>query len=201
MRRSTDMKKSIVAKSQARCRRSPRVTKCRGAWCFPWRPRGASGTLLIRHRRGIGTLARPGPPRMSAVGPRIIPSIEQLRQRPGIAALEQQHGHDRRSPRCARRRTGCGSRFDASGDTPGLPTDADRAASLIESRVTASLSAQARGSLIPVINATGVIVHTNLGRAPLAASALQRVTQVGRGYANLRVRPRRRPARLAARPR
>src|SRR5260221_13129703 len=36
-----------------------------------------------------------------------------------------------------------------------------------------------------VINATGVIVHTNLGRAPLPAGALERVLEVGRGYSNL----------------
>ena len=36
-----------------------------------------------------------------------------------------------------------------------------------------------------VLNATGVIVHTNLGRAPLAAEALARVIDVARGYSNL----------------
>jgi len=36
-----------------------------------------------------------------------------------------------------------------------------------------------------VLNATGVIVHTNLGRAPLAAAALERVAEVGRSYSNL----------------
>ena len=36
-----------------------------------------------------------------------------------------------------------------------------------------------------VINATGVIVHTNLGRAPLATSAIERVVEVGAGYSNL----------------
>ena len=35
------------------------------------------------------------------------------------------------------------------------------------------------------LNATGVIVHTNLGRAPLAEAALERVREVGRGYSNL----------------
>jgi L-seryl-tRNA(Ser) seleniumtransferase len=35
------------------------------------------------------------------------------------------------------------------------------------------------------LNATGVIVHTNLGRAPLAQAALERVQEVGRGYSNL----------------
>ena len=36
-----------------------------------------------------------------------------------------------------------------------------------------------------MLNATGVIVHTNLGRAPLPSSALERVAEVGRGYSNL----------------
>ena len=40
-------------------------------------------------------------------------------------------------------------------------------------------------SLRRVVNATGVIVHTNLGRAPLASSALERVQEVGAGYSNL----------------
>jgi L-seryl-tRNA(Ser) seleniumtransferase len=40
-------------------------------------------------------------------------------------------------------------------------------------------------SLRPVLNATGVIVHTNLGRAPLAARALERVREVGAGYSTL----------------
>ena len=36
-----------------------------------------------------------------------------------------------------------------------------------------------------VLNATGIVVHTNLGRAPLAEGALARVVEVGRGYSNL----------------
>jgi L-seryl-tRNA(Ser) seleniumtransferase len=40
-------------------------------------------------------------------------------------------------------------------------------------------------SLRRVINATGVIAHTNLGRAPLAEAALERVHDVARGYSNL----------------
>lgn len=40
-------------------------------------------------------------------------------------------------------------------------------------------------SLLPVINATGVVVHTNLGRAALSAMALQHVKEVGAGYSTL----------------
>jgi L-seryl-tRNA(Ser) seleniumtransferase len=42
-----------------------------------------------------------------------------------------------------------------------------------------------RPSLRRVLNATGVLVHTNLGRAPLARAALERVAEVGHGYSNL----------------
>jgi L-seryl-tRNA(Ser) seleniumtransferase len=42
-----------------------------------------------------------------------------------------------------------------------------------------------RPSLRPVLNATGVVLHTNLGRAPLAASALAAIHRVADGYCNL----------------
>lgn len=42
-----------------------------------------------------------------------------------------------------------------------------------------------RPSLVRVINATGVILHTNVGRAPLAAAARTALTRVSRGYSNL----------------
>ena len=42
-----------------------------------------------------------------------------------------------------------------------------------------------RRSLRPVINATGVILHTNLGRAPLADAAVDAITQIAHGYTNL----------------
>ena len=40
-------------------------------------------------------------------------------------------------------------------------------------------------SLVPVINASGVILHTNLGRAPLSSSALHTIEIIARGYSNL----------------
>jgi L-seryl-tRNA(Ser) seleniumtransferase len=49
----------------------------------------------------------------------------------------------------------------------------------------AELAASGRASLRRVINATGVLIHTNLGRAPLPAAALERVAEVGGGYSNL----------------
>ena len=54
---------------------------------------------------------------------------------------------------------------------------ADRAAGIIEGFRSYRLRR--------VINATGVILHTNLGRAPLCREALERVVEVARGYSNL----------------
>jgi L-seryl-tRNA(Ser) seleniumtransferase len=47
------------------------------------------------------------------------------------------------------------------------------------------LAAARRPALRRVLNATGVIVHTNLGRAPLATAALERALEATRGYSNL----------------
>ena len=51
--------------------------------------------------------------------------------------------------------------------------------------VLEELARMRRHSLRRVLNATGVLVHTNLGRAPLADAALARVVEVGAGYSNL----------------
>jgi len=47
------------------------------------------------------------------------------------------------------------------------------------------LQAARKPGLRRVLNATGIIIHTNLGRAPLADGALERVSEVARGYSNL----------------
>jgi L-seryl-tRNA(Ser) seleniumtransferase len=52
-------------------------------------------------------------------------------------------------------------------------------------RVESELAAARGARLRPTINATGVIIHTNLGRAPLAREALERVNAVAGGYSNL----------------
>jgi L-seryl-tRNA(Ser) seleniumtransferase len=51
--------------------------------------------------------------------------------------------------------------------------------------VLEELARAGRPSLRRVLNATGVMVHTNLGRAPLAEAAISRVAEVGSGYSNL----------------
>jgi L-seryl-tRNA(Ser) seleniumtransferase len=55
----------------------------------------------------------------------------------------------------------------------------------LPSQLQEELEAARTPQLRRVINATGVIVHTNLGRAPLAEAALDRVREIARGYSNL----------------
>ncbi|HEX9840534.1 MAG TPA: L-seryl-tRNA(Sec) selenium transferase [Anaerolineales bacterium] len=56
---------------------------------------------------------------------------------------------------------------------------------LILSQAESYLSAWTAETLIPVINASGVILHTNLGRAPLSEAALRAMDEVSRYYSNL----------------
>ena len=63
--------------------------------------------------------------------------------------------------------------------------ESEDAAKTIERNVENNLKRSLAPSLQSVINATGVIVHTNLGRAPLAKSAIERIAAVAAGYSNL----------------
>lgn len=51
--------------------------------------------------------------------------------------------------------------------------------------VLSKMRSAERPSLRPVINASGILLHTNLGRAPLAEEALARINQIAGGYSNL----------------
>jgi L-seryl-tRNA(Ser) seleniumtransferase len=113
---------------------------------------------------------------------RSIPSIEQLRQRPSIRALEARFGGD---ATVSALRAGAAAVRDAmAGRDASLATDSGVLAR-IEAIARARLDSEFRPSLAPVINATGVVLHTNLGRAPLATAAVERVALVARGYAAL----------------
>lgn len=53
------------------------------------------------------------------------------------------------------------------------------------SAIAAHVAASERPTLQPVLNATGVVLHTNLGRAPLAAAAVEAIAEVARGFSSL----------------
>ncbi len=75
------------------------------------------------------------------------------------------------------------ARFQSAPRTdpePALPSPAD-----ILSRAGSRLAAWTRPTLVPVINASGVILHTNLGRAPLSKATIAAMQAVSQGYSNL----------------
>jgi L-seryl-tRNA(Ser) seleniumtransferase len=113
---------------------------------------------------------------------RVIPSVEQLRQRDAMRALETRYGRAALVD-ALRAETGA-LRDELSAGRVAAVTLGD-AVERIERGTEARLRAAMRPSLVRVVNATGVIVHTNLGRAPLSEAALARVQAVAGGYTNL----------------
>ena len=105
---------------------------------------------------------------------RALPSIEQLLHRP---SLEARLASLPRARAVAALRLAVASvreRLLAGEARPFEDADVDEALRLL-----------ATPNLRPVLNATGVVLHTNLGRAPLAAEAVARVASVARGFCNL----------------
>src|SRR5687768_4431233 len=113
---------------------------------------------------------------------KVIPSIEQLRQRPAIRVLEAQFGSDATIDAL---RAGTAAAREAIAAVGASMGDAGVVIARIETLAAARLGDVFRPSLQRVINATGVIIHTNLGRAPLAAVAIARLADIARGYATL----------------
>src|SRR5688572_20066076 len=69
--------------------------------------------------------------------------------------------------------------------TTGEALDGRLDAAKICERVVARLSRELQPKLQQVINATGIVLHTNLGRAPVAEEAAQAAYEAARGYLNL----------------
>jgi L-seryl-tRNA(Ser) seleniumtransferase len=113
---------------------------------------------------------------------RVIPSIDELRRLPTIRALEAQFGGTATTD--ALRAAAASVRNSIAAGDQSVADEAS-AATRIEAAAAVLLHDQFQPSLRPVINGTGVIVHTNLGRAPLAAAAVQAVAAVAGGYSNL----------------
>ena len=113
---------------------------------------------------------------------RRLPAIDELMRHPAVGSVTQRFGHAAALEAARAFVDELRGRIAAGSlDERALQTSIEGAAGAIEQRL---LQAHAY-SLRPVINATGVILHTNLGRAPIAEEALQHVIEVSRGYSNL----------------
>src|SRR6185503_5459897 len=69
--------------------------------------------------------------------------------------------------------------------SPSEPLDPSKLITEIEERVALRFARRSLARTQRVINATGVVLHTNLGRAPLSANALKAIQDVAGGYCNL----------------
>jgi L-seryl-tRNA(Ser) seleniumtransferase len=103
---------------------------------------------------------------------RSLPAVEEL-----AALLEREGAAHAPAVRAARGAIAARREAIAAGSAVS--------AAGVEDDARALLTQWAQPRFRPVVNATGVIVHTNLGRAPLAAAAIDAVREVARGYSNL----------------
>ncbi|ESR24267.1 L-seryl-tRNA(Sec) selenium transferase [Lutibaculum baratangense] len=107
-----------------------------------------------------------------------LPSVERLVQAPEAAPLVEAHG--RRAVVEALRAVLAGAREAVLEGGAAVPAEAEILASAAR-----ALAAEAAPSLRPVLNLTGTVLHTNLGRAPLPEAAVDAVAAVARGASNL----------------
>ncbi|MCC7123944.1 MAG: L-seryl-tRNA(Sec) selenium transferase [Acidobacteria bacterium] len=114
--------------------------------------------------------------------PRDLPSIDVLWHRAAVQALVGTHGEA--VVRGALRGAVEGLRAELVAGTCAA-ADAAELLALIDARTQDAVMTATRPSLRAVLNATGVVLHTNLGRAPLPAAALDRIRDTAGGYSNL----------------
>jgi len=108
---------------------------------------------------------------------RSIPSVDHLLNLPDMAPLLEEYGH-----------AWCVSAIRSVLDQLRQPTKDSAVAPdnrTILQEVETVLNKEAELTLRSVINATGVILHTNLGRAPLSESALEAIREIGGGYSSI----------------
>jgi L-seryl-tRNA(Ser) seleniumtransferase len=110
---------------------------------------------------------------------RSLPSVDEVLARPAVRALAERVG--RAAAKAAVRAAIAESRekLQHGVDLDGEPVR--------DARVLELSASQAAPRLRRVINATGVVLHTNLGRAPLHPDAIRSVAEVAGGYSNLEI--------------
>jgi len=108
---------------------------------------------------------------------RQIPSVDELLNRPKIAELSRRAGREFTIE--ITRRVLADLREQAAVETVSMDV-AD-----IETEIVTRIEAELAASLRSVINATGVVLHTNLGRAPIGKSAAEHLAATATRYSNL----------------
>jgi L-seryl-tRNA(Ser) seleniumtransferase len=110
---------------------------------------------------------------------RQIPSVDSLLSRAALCRLEARLGRPTLLAVTRDVLQSLRARI-ATGHPLTVPSD-----EALEGEIIAVARARAESSLVPVINASGVILHTNLGRAPLARECIEHLAEVATQYSNL----------------
>lgn len=108
---------------------------------------------------------------------RRLPGVDRLLQEEAVEALEARWGHELTVDALRAVLEAARQSIRAGQEAP--------AAAVLAEEAEAWLADQLRPTLRPAINATGIIVHTNLGRAPLSDEARAAMNAVAAGYSNL----------------
>jgi L-seryl-tRNA(Ser) seleniumtransferase len=114
---------------------------------------------------------------------RSLPSIERLLERP--LALQLSAGLSRELVRDLLREITGELREQLANGTQPAVVSPQSLTELVERKLELRAAECTKPSLRRVINATGVIIHTNLGRAPLARQAIEAVSEAAAHYSNL----------------
>src|SRR3990172_6846095 len=113
---------------------------------------------------------------------RRLPSVERLLDGEGFRALQARFG---RRQLLAATRSALAELREAVREERVYGRSLEVALAGMEDSVDTKLVRAPAPSLVSLINATGIIVHTNLGRAPLSASAIAAVARIASSYSNL----------------
>ena len=113
---------------------------------------------------------------------RKLPSVDELLRRAEVHALIERDGQAA-TTEAARTVLACLREAIAHGDLDASAVEL--AVGNIADVIERQLRHELRYSLRPVINATGVVLHTNLGRAPLSQAALEHIRETAGGFSNL----------------
>src|SRR5487761_2644372 len=116
---------------------------------------------------------------------REIPSVDEVLGRPRLQALAETAGRGVVTEAARGVLADLRARLKENPETAPAPGPGVASLEAIEARVAAEIEARLAPSLRRVINATGVILHTNLGRAPLAAAGIARIAETAGRYSNL----------------
>jgi len=115
---------------------------------------------------------------------REIPSVDELLGRAGLVAFAERAGRGVVTQAARNVLADLRAKLKSGANGSGCSETALRIEA-IEARVAANVEALLAPSLRRVINATGVILHTNLGRAPLAGTAIAQIAETATRYSNL----------------